>query len=484
MNKAALEQKSRKELLAIAKENKIRGYSSCTKAQLVEMILSHSDSKPAPKRKPGKKSAQSNLEVQGGSRKFEMQDAAHRAEPEYPVDEERELPEGYGETRIVTMVRDPYWLFAYWEISHSKRQELGLLGNHNRPMLLRVYDVTDILFNGFNAHSSFDIEINDMANNWYIKVPEPNRSYCVDLATYNEAGGFQLIARSNSALTPRDGLSEQVDEEWGAAAEQLDELNRISADYKSAEIADRNVPGPELSSGGVYGLSSGALSSGALSSGELSSGVLSSGELSSWGGSSEQFSSGALYNLSSGELYNLSSGQTAELSSGALYNLSSGELAGLSSGELAELSSGGIYTLSSGELSSGALSSGELSSGALSSAALSSGELSSWGGSSEQLSSGAPVTGSSGTPGEAANWNPDLRLDVKSEIVIYGNAAPGSRITIQGHEVQVRPDGSFTARFAVPDGDQVIPIKTVSPSGRDEKQLTTMISKRTTVEKP
>ena len=36
-----------------------------------------------------------------------------------------ELPQGYNDNRIVLMVRDPYWIYTYWEISGEKAIEAG-----------------------------------------------------------------------------------------------------------------------------------------------------------------------------------------------------------------------------------------------------------------------------------------------------------------------------------------------------------------------
>ena len=40
----------------------------------------------------------------------------------------KDLPAGYGKDRIVVMVRDPYWLHCYWELTRQaiKRAEAAL----------------------------------------------------------------------------------------------------------------------------------------------------------------------------------------------------------------------------------------------------------------------------------------------------------------------------------------------------------------------
>lgn len=129
-----------------------------------------------------------------------------------------ELPRSYGMDRLVLMVRDPYWLYAYWEITATKMEEISaklgpLIWDNSKPVL-RVYDITGVDFNGINAKRFFDCSLNDYSDNWYINVAEANRSYCVDLGRLFPDGSFVTLLRSNIVTTPRDALSDRMDEEW------------------------------------------------------------------------------------------------------------------------------------------------------------------------------------------------------------------------------------------------------------------------------
>ncbi|TVM03022.1 MAG: DUF4912 domain-containing protein [Candidatus Brocadia sp. WS118] len=128
-----------------------------------------------------------------------------------------ELPEDYGDNRIVLMVRDTGCLFAYWELRKEVLDNiLNTLGSmaHSAKMVLRIYDVTDVIFNGNNAHTYFDIEVTGGTRSWYIHTGKPNRSFCADIGFLTPNGTFRLIARSNPVITPRAGVSEVVDEAW------------------------------------------------------------------------------------------------------------------------------------------------------------------------------------------------------------------------------------------------------------------------------
>ncbi len=141
-------------------------------------------------------------------------DPPKQAEPD-PVPE---LPRSYGIDRLVLMVRDPYWLYAYWEITATKMEEISTKYGPSvwdaTRAVLRVYDVTGIDFNGSNANSFFDCSLNDRADSWHINVPEANRTYCVDMGRIFPDGTFITVLRSNFVTTPRDALSDNLDEEW------------------------------------------------------------------------------------------------------------------------------------------------------------------------------------------------------------------------------------------------------------------------------
>ncbi|MDP3791137.1 MAG: DUF4912 domain-containing protein [Candidatus Omnitrophota bacterium] len=128
------------------------------------------------------------------------------------------FPSGYGDNKIVVLVRDPWWIFAYWEIQRGKEdaiiKRIKSEDDEVLKSILRVYDVTDISFTGSNAHSYFDIDLKGLANTWYINVGSPDRSWLVDIGIITKKGKFYLLARSNTVRTPRYGMSDKLDAEW------------------------------------------------------------------------------------------------------------------------------------------------------------------------------------------------------------------------------------------------------------------------------
>ena len=130
--------------------------------------------------------------------------------------------DSYGETGIVLLPRDPYWLFAYWEVTPASiEQAKKVLGNdfNSSKTILRVYEVTNIIFNGRNAHSSFDIILENLLRSWYINVPLSEKNWIVDIGILAPSGKYFLLSRSNAVATPADSISNTDYEEWMDSAE-------------------------------------------------------------------------------------------------------------------------------------------------------------------------------------------------------------------------------------------------------------------------
>jgi len=124
----------------------------------------------------------------------------------------KDLPAGYGKDRIVAMVRDPYWLHVYWELTrHAIQRAEAALGQewHGAKPILRLLDVSSMDTTSTAESSVRDIEIHGGCNNWYIDVANPPKSYRIDIGYLAKNGQFYVLARSNVVTTPRAGMSDK-----------------------------------------------------------------------------------------------------------------------------------------------------------------------------------------------------------------------------------------------------------------------------------
>jgi hypothetical protein len=119
-------------------------------------------------------------------------------------EEERFLfPETYGVDRVRLLVKDPEWLFAYWDVSPQSvstlRRELGERGLALTRLTLRITDPghggTSIILLPYGARA------------WYVHADKASRSYRALLGWTLPSGVFRTLAESNLVSTPRTGPS-------------------------------------------------------------------------------------------------------------------------------------------------------------------------------------------------------------------------------------------------------------------------------------
>ena len=255
MKKSELSGKTVAELRELAKTSGLAGYSSLKKSELVDVLAASTKPPKAagktggtarrPAVKKTAKAAKTTRKKPAAGRKADVEAQAGRglaprtrrafstyrtlgeqrikASKYYlgvheapDIDDGFTFPVTHGEDIAVLMVRDPYWLFAYWEFSPELNDDLiARLGEdtvRDSRLVLRVYDIT-----GTDADSPVgyhDIDVAPGARDWYINVTHVESDYCVDIGLILPDGSFVVIARSNRVSLPPIGPSKEVDERW------------------------------------------------------------------------------------------------------------------------------------------------------------------------------------------------------------------------------------------------------------------------------
>lgn len=134
--------------------------------------------------------------------KYEIQAAGDLAWAE----EEVELPDGYNETKVVLMLRDPSWAFAYWDLRDSDRNEFqrdeGFEG-----LVLRVYSMDRPDTELAQARERFDIPVTLLDSRWYINLPDQETLYRLALVSVID-GAERELARSNVISVPRGMIAD------------------------------------------------------------------------------------------------------------------------------------------------------------------------------------------------------------------------------------------------------------------------------------
>ena len=110
------------------------------------------------------------------------------------------LPDGYGESRIVLMPRDPQWAYAYWDTPSSHKEELRSQGGER--LALRLYDVTDVDLAHQSPHSMQQFDCDELAREWYLQIPVSDRDYMVEIGYLTGDGRWLVLAKSNTVRIP------------------------------------------------------------------------------------------------------------------------------------------------------------------------------------------------------------------------------------------------------------------------------------------
>ena len=250
---AKLKTRTVKDLANMAKKKKVPGWHSMRKGDLIKALVEHtgsevgkrvnrsSDKETVAKARPGK--AGSVAQRKDGSRKtVHGPHARHRLKQiKIKLAESKDLSfksvadgNGCGKDRLVLMVRDPYWLHAYWELTRASIERAqAALGQHwhgARPVLR----LSEVLRDGSTCSSRRvvrDVPIHGGVNNWYLDVQEPPKSYQVEIGYLASGGRFFSVIRSNTVSTPPVGSGNAFDENWAEVAKDFDRVYAMSGGY-------------------------------------------------------------------------------------------------------------------------------------------------------------------------------------------------------------------------------------------------------------
>ncbi len=273
----------------------------------------------------------------------------------YIINTSQELPESYGKNRLITLVRDPEWLYTFWDVASETvdvvKKVMGAKEFGESKRVLRIYN------NDGGARDYSDIVLSDTACSWYVHV-KPEATYVLELGYLSKKGDFYKLAASNDIATPSNSISESKDEKW-------------------------------MVKDGVFE---------------------------------------------------------------KIYELSGGSQLGMSSADLMQAMARGMNPEEFSQLISRGIS-------------------------SETLSS--QFGAEKARQEEEVKKQRKFWMVLNTELIVYGATEPDASVTLMGKAVKLRPDGTFSIRMALPDGDIDIPAVGVSADKIDEITITPEVHKRT-----
>ncbi len=255
MTAESLRSRTSKELGQMAKKKGVTGWHSMRKDELIKALLKAAKAKA--RAKASKNGASKNGAAKTGAR---VKSAAKTNQPvakQRPTRASKRIQQenvdrgmlkdlgranGNGKSkngkrkkdRVVLMVRDPYWLHVFWEISRISIERVrAAMAEHwhtARPVLRLIELENDGTTNSAEKVVR-DVTIHGGVNNWYVDVPDPPKTYRVSIGYLSASGKFNTIVRSNVITTPRPGSCDSIDENWSDVAQNYERVYAMSGGY-------------------------------------------------------------------------------------------------------------------------------------------------------------------------------------------------------------------------------------------------------------
>ena len=199
--------------------------------------------------------------------------AVKKVETKTFLPEYYDLPYRYNDTLVRILYQTPKRIFVYWDVSDSDRQRY--INAFGEDFYEKTYPV--LLVHNENMNYTFEVQINDFANSWYIDINDSKSKYIVQLGRkfkeiqkeqidykvveeeqINLQNDYIYITHSNKLETPNDKvLFEKVPEKITFRNVKTGEityketkqvLRKISKVYNDPKVEDiyREMYGEEI----------------------------------------------------------------------------------------------------------------------------------------------------------------------------------------------------------------------------------------------
>jgi hypothetical protein len=357
-----------------------------------------------------------------------------------------ELPESYGTKKLFLTARDPHWLYAHWDLSREQQNEYNQLSTDGH-LVLRIFA------GKIAGHPACEIHVHAESRHWFAHVEQAGTSYSAELGYYSSLGQWIRIAVSSGTVTPPDAAAPETDAEFATIPFEfpfpklmhiVEEAVRDNVPLAHALEELRRHGHPDLPRFSSTGISSVAP---APASPAAASPVFPAG------------SSAAAATKSPAPQRVWTPEQERALA--RIIKIDETRRVWMGSLEITELIRRRLVVEASSPVAGFTSPAGYIPGGV----------------SSALAAAGLPAPGSS--PGGPAEQPKGFWFNINAELIIYGATEPGARVTLGGHEIKLRADGTFSFRFSLPDGKYDLPAVAVSADGTDARAAELRFSRET-----
>jgi len=345
---------------------------------------------------------------------------------------EGELPESYGTETLLLTARDPHWLYTHWDLPADQQRRYNAYSRDGH-LVVRIY--VEVA----GGKPVVEIHVHPESRHWFVHVERANTRYVAELGYYSAAEKWTVVATSAATLTPPDAVSTDTTAEFGVIPIEVP-MERLLSLVKEAvhESAPLARALQELRADGHA---------------ELPAMVAQHAGTSAPPGT--KHARGA--NGKSAVPWKPSEWTPAqERALAKVISMDHVRRVWMGSLEITELIRRQLLQEAGPAAAPGL--------GAVSSAA--------------PAPPAEAVTGISSPVRKAARQK-GFWFNVNAELIVYGATEPDATVSIGGRKIKLRPDGSFSYRFALPDGNYEMPVVAISADQSDGRAADLKFSRRT-----
>ena len=137
--------------------------------------------------------------------------------------------------RLVLMVRDPFWLHAFWEISAKTMERAKVALGHIWYTSIPVLRLFRLSSDGTGAPKRQlirDVPVHGGVSNWYLDVTNPPSTFIVELGYLTREKKFHSTLSSNIVETPQQQVIDELDKldgNWRGVADDLGRVFKLSS---------------------------------------------------------------------------------------------------------------------------------------------------------------------------------------------------------------------------------------------------------------
>ena len=114
--------------------------------------------------------------------------------------ESLDLPETYGETRVVLLPVNPTKVHAFWDLASGAAKDSG---RKEGQAVLRLHEAGGAPASSGQKESSVEVPVGSHAKSKYVNLQQSGKSYQAEIGYSTKGGQFVQAAQSNVAETPR-----------------------------------------------------------------------------------------------------------------------------------------------------------------------------------------------------------------------------------------------------------------------------------------